>query len=73
VLAGKALWIKSTWGLDGRSQFAYSLDGRRYTEFGVPYQLSWGHYRGNRIGLFSYNNKTADGYADIDSFYYTVE
>jgi len=73
VLTGNTLWIRSFWGLDGQSQYAYSRDGKSYKEFGEPYSLSWGHYRGDRIGLFSYNNKTADGYVDVDYLYYTMK
>jgi len=73
VLTGNILWIRSTWGLDGQSQYSYSLDGQIYIDFGEPYQLTWGHYRGDRIGLFSYNNKAEAGYVDFDYLYYTVQ
>jgi hypothetical protein len=69
-IAGNNLWLKSTWGLDGKSQYAYSLDGRSFTDFGEPYQLSWGNYRGDRIGIYSYNNKADSGYVDVDFFHY---
>ena len=62
--------MKSSWGLDGRSQYSFSLDGRSFTEFGEPYQLSWGNYRGDRIGLYSYNEREDAGYVDIDYFHY---
>ncbi|HEX8325969.1 MAG TPA: glycoside hydrolase 43 family protein [Hymenobacter sp.] len=70
VLKGKSLWLKSTWGLDGKSQYSYSLNGKTYTPFGTPYQLVWGAYRGDRIGLYSYNNKAEAGYVDVDFFHY---
>ena len=57
-------------GLDGKSQYAYSLDGREFMNFGDPYQLTWGNYRGDRIGIFSFNNKTESGYVDVDFFHY---
>jgi beta-xylosidase len=69
-ITGTDLWIRSTWGLDGKSQYSYSLDGQAFTDFGDPYQLTWGNYRGDRIGIYSYNNKTADGYIDVDFFHY---
>jgi len=65
-----AIWLKSTWGLDGMSQYAYSLDGITFTPFGDPYQLSWGNYRGDRIGIFNYNQLTESGYIDVDWFHY---
>ncbi|MCF7976276.1 MAG: glycoside hydrolase 43 family protein [Phycisphaerae bacterium] len=71
-LTANTLWIRSTWGLDGKSQFAYSLEGRVYTDLGGPYALSWGHYRGDRLGLYSYNNQAEAGFLDVDYFSYTV-
>jgi len=71
VLTNNSLWLKSTWGLDGKSQYSYSLDGKSYTNFGGPYQLAWGFYRGDRIGIYSYNNKADKGYVDVDFFRYS--
>ena len=68
---GTDLWVRSRWGLDGRSQYSFSLDGRSFTEFGEPYQLSWGNYRGDRIGLYSYNEREEAGYVDVDYLHYT--
>jgi beta-xylosidase len=70
VLTGNVLWLKSTWGSDGKSQYSYSEDGKTYTVFGEPYLLSWGNYRGDRLGIFCFNNKTDDGYVDVDFFHY---
>ena len=69
-IAGRRLWLRSTWGLDGQSRFSYSLDGRTFSEFGPVYQLAWGNYRGDRIGLYSYNSKGDEGYADVNFFHY---
>ena len=65
------LWLRSTWGLDGKSQFAYSLDGDHYTPLG-QYQLSWGFYRGDRIGIYCFNEKGEQGYVDVDYFHYNM-
>jgi beta-xylosidase len=70
ALSGRFLWLKSVWGLDGLSLYSYSDDGRTFTAFGEPYQLSWGYYRGDRIGIFCYNNRADDGYVDVDYFNY---
>jgi beta-xylosidase len=72
-ITGKNLWLKSTWGLEGKSKYAYSLDGILYISFGEPYQLAWGAYRGDRIGIYNYNNKADIGYTDIDYFHYAIE
>ena len=41
--------------------------------FGEPYQLGWGDYRGDRIGIFTYNNKGEAGHIDCDSFVYRYD
>ena len=51
----------------------YSLDGDNFIPFGHPYQLSWGNYRGDRIGVYCYNNNVESGYVDIDYFHYEME
>ena len=70
AVTSKKIWLRSTWGLDGRSEFAYSTDGTTFVPFGEPYQLAWGSYRGDRIGLYSYNDKGDAGWVDADWFHY---
>lgn len=70
-LSGNQLWLRSLWGLDGRSRFAYSTDGSSFTDFGPVYQLSWGYYRGDRIGIYSFNNQQDAGHVDVDFLTYT--
>jgi beta-xylosidase len=71
ALQQTAICLRSTWGFDGVSQFAYSLDGKTFVPIGASYQLTWGSYRGDRVGLFTVNAKTA-GWADFDSVRYEV-
>ncbi len=71
VLTAGSVWLRSTWGFDGVSQYAYSLDGKTFANFGTPYRLTWGYYRGDRLGIYSYNNKADAGYVDVDFFHYT--
>ncbi|MES1167001.1 MAG: glycoside hydrolase 43 family protein, partial [Pseudomonadota bacterium] len=66
------VWLRSTWGLDGLSRYSFSLDGKTFTDFGAPYQLSWGNYRGDRIGIYSYNNQRDDGWVDVDYLEYKL-
>jgi len=73
AITADQLWLRSTWGLDGMSRYSYSVDGETYVEFGDPYPLAWGHYRGDRIGIYSYNNKAEAGHVDVDSFHYTYK
>ncbi len=72
VLTGDTLWLRSAWAFDGKSQWSYSLDGNTFASFGNIYPLTWGSYRGDRIGLFSYNNKEDRGFVDIDWFHYLM-
>lgn len=64
------LWLRSCWGLDGRSRYAYSTDGTAFVDFGPEYKLSWGHYRGDRIGIHCFNTKQDDGFVDVDFLNY---
>jgi len=73
AITSPKIWLRSTWGLDGLSRYSYSTDGKNFTPFGEPYQLTWGDYRGDRIGIFTFNNKGTDGYIDCDSFTYTYD
>jgi len=66
---GRAYCI--TKGLDGVSQYSYSTDGKNFKNFGPVYKLMWGAYRGDRLGIYSYNNKQEKGYIDVDFFNYT--
>ena len=66
------LWVRSSWGFDGLSQYSYSLDGNTFKDFGYSYQLSWGSYRGDRIGIFTFNNEQEDGFLDVDAFSYKL-
>jgi beta-xylosidase len=73
VLSGTTLWLRSTWALDGVSQFSYSTDGVTFTNFGGTYQLQWASYRGDRMGLYCFNNLTATGQVDVDYFRYAIQ
>lgn len=64
------LWLKSSWGLDGLSKYEYSTDGKKFIVIGESYQLKWGAYRGDRIGIYCYNDKEEKGFIDIDYFNY---
>jgi beta-xylosidase len=70
AISGNTLWLKSTWGLDGKSRFSYSFNGGSFVEFGAPYQAAWGYYRGDRIGIYAFNDAADSGYIDVDYFHY---
>ncbi|MBP1967900.1 glycoside hydrolase family 43 protein [Paenibacillus aceris] len=64
------IWLRSVWNIDGINRFEYSVDGMHFTSFGGVYQLGWGNYRGDRIGLYCYNSESEQGYIDADWFCY---
>jgi beta-xylosidase len=66
------VWLRSTWDFNGESRFSYSLNGHDFHDFGPPYQLTWGAYRGDRIGLFTLNESSDKGYIDVGDFSYTI-
>jgi beta-xylosidase len=72
-IPGDSIWLRSSWGLEGISQYSYSSDGTTFTPVGTVYPLTWGNYRGDRIGIFTYNNAADRGYVDVDWFHYTFE
>lgn len=71
-ISGQYIWIKSEWSLDGKSHYSYSTDGDNYIPFGT-YQLSWGYYRGDRIGIYCFNDISETGYVDVDYLHYHME
>ncbi|MCX6320639.1 MAG: hypothetical protein NTX93_02390 [Bacteroidia bacterium] len=70
VIASSTIYLRSFWGVDGNSQYAFSMDGRIFETLGESYKLTWGNYRGDRIGIFSYNSIEEKGYIDVDWFHY---
>ena len=64
------IWFKSNWGLDGVSYFSYSLDGKSFSTLDASYQMVWGFYRGDRIGIYCFNDEREEGFVDIDYFMY---
>lgn len=71
-IESEAIWLRSEWGYEGESHFAYSLDGSHFTSFGDTYALQWGAYRGDRIGIYTFNQRGEVGYVDVDFFRYEV-
>lgn len=66
------IYLRSEWGLDGLSSYSYSKDGKHFKPFGHCYQLSWGYYRGDRIGIYNFNDKEEKGFVDIDYCHYDL-
>lgn len=68
----RKIWLRSTWGKEGRSHFSYSLDGKTFSTIEDAYQLKRGLDRGDRIGLYCYTDSTEGGYADFDYLHYQL-
>lgn len=71
-IEGPAVWLRSTWDEQGSSRYAYSVNGTTFIPFGGAYRLGWGHYRGDRVGVFCYNTDSEAGCVDVDWFRYVV-
>ena len=69
LLQSRQIYLRSTWDLSGTSHYSWSTDGKQWSE-GVAYQLEWGNYRGDRLGLYTYNNKEEAGEATFSQFHY---
>jgi beta-xylosidase len=67
----RRLVLRTTMDFDGTAGFAWSLDGRHFRTCDETYRLTWGNYRGDRIGLYTFNNVQEAGVADFDSFVYS--
>lgn len=69
-LTQKQVWLRSTWDINGLNRYAYSLDNRHFTTLSAISFLKWGSYRGDRIGLYTYNTGSEGGFIDVDYFRY---
>jgi beta-xylosidase len=69
-ISGKTIWLRSTWDFNGKNTYWYSINGRVFSRFAGTSQLTWGSYRGDRIGIYNYNILDDKGYIDVDWFRY---
>jgi len=65
------VWLRSIISTEGDTTWTFSLDGQSFTGFGERYKFEWASYRGDRLGIFSYNNESDAGQVDCDWFHYT--
>ena len=66
----RRVYLRTTIDFDGEATFAWSTDGKRFTDSGETFRLKWGSYRGDRIGLYTFNNEREEGSVDIERFDY---
>ncbi|MBQ9431181.1 MAG: glycoside hydrolase family 97 catalytic domain-containing protein [Kiritimatiellae bacterium] len=60
---GESVYLRTTWGLDGHAKYAWSSDGKAYIQDPESVTLSWGNYRGSRVGVYTYNENGESGTA----------
>jgi beta-xylosidase len=72
ILNGDSIYLRSRWNSSGRNVFSYRDEGEDWKPVGPGCDLSWGDYRGDRIGIFTTNQKATAGYVDVDWFQYHV-
>lgn len=70
AIENKVIWLRSVWNYQGQNKYFYSQDGELFLPFGGINQLTWGSYRGDRIGIFNFNTIKDSGFIDIDFFRY---
>ena len=70
LICQQVIWLQSRWDLNGINTCFYSLDGVNFIPVGNTSNLTWGSYRGDRIGIFNFNPVTDKGYVDVDWFRY---
>jgi len=54
------------------NQFLMSEDGKNYTKIGESFSMNSGSWKGERVGLYSYNTKENSGQAQFDYFRYDI-
>lgn len=59
---------------DGRdATFSYSVAGESWERFGDAFELKFGRWRGDRIGIFCWNESEPKGHIDIEWFHYDYD
>ncbi|WPU90938.1 glycoside hydrolase 43 family protein [Mucilaginibacter sabulilitoris] len=69
-ITANTIWLRSTWDIHGKNTYSFSMTGRAFVPFAGVTQLTWGSYRGDRIGIYNYNVLGDKGFVDIDWFRY---
>jgi hypothetical protein len=74
-IRGPVIRLRSTVAADRFARFDFSTDdGITWTAWPDTYALRSGGHRGDRIGLYTFNNRTpSGGYADFDYFRYEFD
>ena len=68
----KNIYLRTCMGLTDKAGFQYSWDGTIFHDLGGIYPMTSANFRGNMIGLFTYNDSSTTGFVDVDWFHYQV-
>ena len=69
----KEVYFRTCMGMKDVACFQYSWDGVKYYAFGEAYPMTAANFRGDMIGLFTYNEEKEEGFVDIDWFHYKIK
>ena len=56
-----------------QASFSYSFDNRSWKSFGDKFNITFGRWRGDRIGFYSWNDKKEAGFIDVDWYKYDYD
>jgi beta-xylosidase len=74
VISAKVVYLKMKLDFNTHtSSFFFSLDNKTFKPFGQEFKAAFGHWKGARIGLYSYNEEADGGVALFDWFKYDYD
>lgn len=70
AFGGDTLWLRTEYDFTGSTLLYFSFDGARFWQLGGECHLTYGFWKGARVGLFTYNKGRDEGIADFTCFGY---
>jgi beta-xylosidase len=68
-----SIWLRSSTTFDDHASWAYSTNGNDFTPCGSVYVLKPAGYRGDLIGIYTFNDTGEAGFVDVDFFHYDIQ
>lgn len=66
------IFLRTSIGIIDEAGFQYSFDGITYHKLGSVYPMKAANFRGDMIGVFTYDDGGQSGFVDVDWFHYQV-
>lgn len=66
------IFLRTSIGITDEAGFQYSFDGITYHKLGSVYPMKAANFRGDMIGVFTYDDGGQSGFVDVDWFHYQV-